>query len=81
MTIGRKGVTESFGIPGTGLSHRKQYSWKAMAPKGSSKTTVLPDKDKEAQPLALARARAFDPRFKAIRILVYFATILLPTTS
>jgi hypothetical protein len=48
-TIGRKGVTESFEIPGTGLSYRKQHSWKAMAPKDSSKTMVLPDKDKEAQ--------------------------------
>jgi hypothetical protein len=77
MTIGRKGVTESFGIPGTGLSYRKQHSWKAMARKDSSQTLALPDTDKEAQRLALARARTFDPRFKALRIVVYFATIFL----
>ena len=77
MTVGKKGITESFGLPGTGLSYRKQHSWKAMAPKDSTKTMVLPDKDNEAQPLALARARAFDPRSKATRIIAYFATILL----
>jgi len=77
MTIGKKGVTETLGIPGTGLSYRTQHSWKAMAPKDSAKTIVLPDKDKEAQRLALARARAFDPRFKATRAIAYFATIFL----
>jgi Protein of unknown function (DUF4236) len=77
MTIGKKGVTESFGIPGTGISYRKQQSWKAMAPKASSKTIVLPDKDREAQRLALARATTFDPRFKALRSFVYAITIFL----
>ena len=77
MTIGKKGVTESFGISGTGLSYRKQQSWKAMAPTASSKTIVLPDKDREAQRLALARATAFDPRLKALRSFVYIITIFL----
>ena len=67
MTIGNKGVTESFGIPGTGLSYRKQHSWKAMAPKHSTNTPALPASDKASESLALARARAFDPRSKAFR--------------
>src|SRR5271166_1416507 len=79
MTIGRKGVTESFGIPGTGLSYRKQRSWKAMNPKDPSHTKALPDEGKEAQRLAVARARVLDPRFKAVRGFVYFATLLLWT--
>ena len=80
MTVGTKGVTESFGIPGTGISYRKHQSWKAMNPKDSSNTNALPDEDKAAQRLAVAaRARALDPRFKALRGFVYFATLLLWT--
>ena len=29
MTIGNRGVTESVGLPGTGISYRKHQSWKA----------------------------------------------------
>ena len=77
MTIGDRGVTESVGLPGTGISYRKHQSWKAMNPKDSSDTKALPGKDKEAQRLAPARARAFDPRFKLLRAIVYFTTIVL----
>ena len=77
MTIGNRGVAESVGLPGTGISYRKHQSWKAINPKDSNNTKVLPDKEKEAQRLALARARVFDPRFKLLRAIVYFTTIVL----
>ena len=77
MTIGNRGITESVGLPGTGISYRQHQSWKAMNPKDPGNTKALPDKDKQAQHLALARARAFDPRIKVFRVTAYFATILL----
>ena len=75
MTIGNRGITESVGIPGTGISYRKHQSWRTMNPKDSRNTKVLPDKGKVGQRLAVARARALDPRFKALRGFVYFTTI------
>jgi hypothetical protein len=46
MTIGKKGLTESYGIPGTGISYRKQHAWKKTAVTPARKETAADNDEK-----------------------------------